>query len=94
MKNIQVIGRQWFDKINGNTYHSVDVYQNNKLIGSESFQYGYDDGYKQTAFSILCELGIYSKKRRENGSYIDYYKFTREDNILFSVSDVSRRKDL
>jgi len=26
--NITISARRWFDKVNGNTYHSVDVYAN------------------------------------------------------------------
>lgn len=92
--NIQVIGRRWFDRQWGNTYHSVEVYQDNKLIARIPFEYGYDDSYKQTAFQVLMEKGFYSSERYDNGMYKDYHKFITGDNILFSVTDVSRKRDL
>jgi hypothetical protein len=86
MKNNYVVfGRRWFDKINGNTYHSVEVYENNKFLNGTPFEYGYDDAYKQTAIEILKKLNIIKSE--------DYRGWLRE-NVLFLVCDVSRRKDL
>ena len=54
-----IIGRRWFDRKYGNTYHSVAVYKDGDLIGSVDFAYGYGDQYKQTAYGILQNLGYY-----------------------------------
>jgi len=100
-KTIQIIGKRWFDKKNGNTYHSVEVYEDNKFIGKNPFEYGYDEQYIQSAFKILQNAGIYPKtnKRLLSGLNEDYYNFQQErrsnrDKFLITVSDVSRRKDL
>ena len=46
------IAKKWFDKVNGNTYHSVRVTRHKDgavVVGQ--FQYGYGEHYKQTALA-------------------------------------------
>jgi hypothetical protein len=87
---ITIIGRRWFEKTNGNTYHSVSVSVNGELIERVGFAYGYDNSYTQTARAILekyykLPLAKYQAiwNLRDNGI-----------NIVDSVSDVARKKDL
>jgi len=47
MKNINVLVKKWFDKINGNTYHSVTFEFKNKVYFSGR-TYGYERMYEQT----------------------------------------------
>ncbi len=70
-------GVRWFDKVNGNTYHSVRVTrcEDGKTIYCP-FQYGYGDHYRQTALGamfrrdwlpegyVLETIGLFE---RENG---------------------------
>ena len=99
--NITISARRWFDSINGNTYHSVDVFANGKFLGREPFTYGYDDAFLQTAHKILQDKGIYKKtdKRLASGSDADYYEFMMDkrnnpNKFVVIVTDVSRKKDL
>ena len=87
----QIIGRRWFDSKWGNTYHSVQVFVNNQLVGEEPYAYGYDDQYIQTAFEILQEHGYFADK-----SYYDFNDDRRynRDRFLITVSDVKRKRDL
>ena len=101
VSNITISARRWFDKINGNTYHSVDVYANGKHVGQEPFEYGYGEGYLQTAHKLLQEAGIYKKtgERLKSGMGKDYYDFMMDkrehrDKFVVIVSDVARKKDL
>lgn len=94
-----IVGKRWFDRLAGNTYHSVEVYQEEKLLVRVPFAYGYGDGYKQTAFKELVRLGHYSDERTASGHYHDFrrFAFSKEsdgDGNLFLVSDVARKKDL
>lgn len=45
---------RWFDRVNGNTYHSVKVtrVRDSKTIYAP-MQYGYGDHYRQTALEIM-----------------------------------------
>lgn len=101
IKNIVISARRWFDKKYGNTYHSVDVYVNGELIGSNPFQYGYGEAYLVSAFKILQEIGVYKNTgaRFKSGGSIDYYDFIEDmrshrDKFVITVSDVARKKDL
>lgn len=98
---ITVIGRRWFDRRAGNTYHSVCVYVDGVNVGSNPFAYGYGDCYRQTAHEILQAAGYYAKTSNDlpNGSSRDYSEFFSNvidyrNKFVFSVSDVGRKKDL
>ena len=99
--NITISARRWFDKVNGNTYHSVDVYANGVHVGRNPFAYGYDEAYLQTAHEILQKAGIYKKtdERLKSGADADYYEFTKDkrenrNKFVIICTDVERKKDL
>jgi hypothetical protein len=98
--HIVIIGRRWFQRTYGNTYHSVTVSVDGVVIGHTPMAYGYGDQYIQSAFEILQDKGIYPKTgERKNGMDNDYSKFLQDrmdhrDRFTVSVSDVARQKDL
>lgn len=57
IKTIDVQAKEWFDKINGNSYFSMEVTINYGLKDQTSFyvpmQYGYGDHYRHEAFEEL-----------------------------------------
>ena len=81
-------GKRWFDRINGNTYHSVNVVVNGiqKYI---PLTYGYGEHYLQTAVESLISDGIF---KDEN----EWYEFrnNHRDKYYITVSDVKRKGDL
>ena len=95
MKKINAIiinGRRWFDKINGNTYHTASV---NVLFANGSdksfnipFQYGYGDQYQHSAWEVL------KKAKLVSGSIPWQYCRDNKIKLITNVSDVSRKKDL
>ena len=54
---IEVQGREWFDKVNGNSYHCVYISINGSLVITVPFTYGYEDSYKYTATNAMSEAG-------------------------------------
>ncbi len=54
---------KWWDKVNGNTYHSVRIsrHRDGKLLYCP-FQYGYGDHYRQTALEAMAKAGWIPKK--------------------------------
>ena len=53
-----VMAKKWFDKINGNTYHSVRcIRHKDNAVVVGAFQYGYGEHYKQTALYAMAEAG-------------------------------------
>jgi hypothetical protein len=82
---------KWFDKVNGNTYHSVRITQtkDNKIFVSDPCVYGYDSAYRQTALKIMFENNLFPKKYNNK----NYYLYERENNypILWECSDGLKR---
>jgi len=58
MKKFTCNAIKWFDKVNGNTYHSVRVirHKDNKIVTGQ-FQYGYGEQYQQTALEEMIRAG-------------------------------------
>lgn len=89
---IQIIGRRWFDRVNGNTYHSSELLVNGILVFREPYQYGYDSQYEYTALRWLQSNYQMPKKWSDMSPVwrLRDYGIT----VNSSVSDVSRKKDL
>ena len=83
-------GARWFDRTNGNTYHSVQIHnlETGETI-SQGETYGYDDHYKQTALTLMLKAGWLPEKYTEK----DVCSFERENDypIIWHVSDGLKR---
>lgn len=86
-KNITVLGRRWFQKLYGNTYHTVTVITDNETLESP-VTYGYGDAFLQTAGEMLKNAGY----------NVDYPLWrqceAKKIRLTTLVTDVTRRKDL
>ena len=92
---ITVIGRRWFERVNGNTYHSVAVYVNGDLVEYMPFDYGYGSMYMQNAGDILAKHYDLPLKRYEHGGMEGLWRLKDKGfKIIDSVTDVERKKDL
>jgi len=81
-----IIARKWFNS--GNTYHNVEIYDNDKNLISESgLTYGYGEAWKQTAYNILKKKGLVKEKDRFN------HDLNRK-RFFYSCSKVTRKRDL
>jgi len=99
MNSITVIGRKWFDKINGNTYHTATI-----LIDGEHkpeldipFQYGYGDQYLQSAGQLLDEAGLVSLERHPVLSCSEGLRSWCDRNnvtLYYQADYLPRKKDL
>ena len=85
--------KRWFDKKNGNTYHSVEIYEKEKLLTKVDFAYGYGTAYEQTILEELIKHGFY-KKSDCMSSLRRTVKEIHGDDLLVFVADVSSKKDL
>ena len=60
-KTIDINGKEWFDKVNGNSYFSAEATVNFGMEDERTFkvpfQYGYGDSYIHEAGYLLCECG-------------------------------------
>ena len=92
-----VIAKKWFDRVNGNTYHSVRCirHKDNAVVVGQ-FQYGYGEHYKQTALGLMADAKWLSKKYRGIDDMChsqNCFAYERENNypILWTVSKGLKR---
>lgn len=60
-----ITGRRWFDKANGNTYHTAMVNVNGQSYGKSPITYGYEEQYMQTGKEILLKYFNLPKGMKE-----------------------------
>ena len=62
MKTIDINAKEWFDKVNGNSYFSARVTLDYGMENEQSFilpfQYGYGDAYVYEALNELKQKGL------------------------------------
>lgn len=89
IKTIDVNAKEWFDKVNGNSYHAAIVTINYGMEDAKTihvpFQYGYGDQYRYSAFKALQEEGIIPVQEGMQ-SYWRYY----EDNNIISRHNIEK----
>jgi len=86
-----VIAVKWFDKVNGNTYHSVRCVRhkdNAVIVGS--FRYGCREHYKQTALSVMADAKWLPIKYRNIDTQF-HYEYENNYPILWTVSEGLKR---
>jgi len=97
MKNITIIGRRWFDKINGNTYFSAEGLIDGEPKVKIDFSYGYGNQYEWETFGELEKQGyITDVEHYKNGGHEAPFRYCQRKDITYyaTVSDVNRKKDL
>jgi hypothetical protein len=83
-KTIDIEVKEWFDKINGNSYFSGIITLNYLMDNQETFlmpfQYGYGSQYEQEAKAILTQ---FNKISVDNG--LSLYTYCKDNNIILIV---------
>jgi hypothetical protein len=85
-----VYGARWFDKVNGNTYHSSRIVRTEDgAVIVAPFQYGYGDHYKQTALGAILRHGWLPDKYNDE----NVYSYERDNGypIEWHVTDGLKR---
>ena len=60
---------KWFDKVNGNTYHSVRITRTSDgEVLTVKIQYGYGDSYRHTALGAMLKAGWLQNYQRKDGT--------------------------
>lgn len=96
VKIIHIEGRRWFDRINGNTYHSCEVFVNGESVGISPMDYGYDSAYIQSGYDLLVEKEyLPDTKSPTNGSSTPLWRVCEDEGIelITRVTD-GRKRDL
>lgn len=83
IKNIEINAKQWFDKINGNSYFAGNIFvefTNGKIDEIlMPFKYGYGEQYEQEAKALLTEFNYISTDWAKNLT-----RYCRENNITLN----------
>jgi len=91
MKTLDINAKEWFDKINGNSYFAGTITINYGMETEETFlmpfQYGYGSSYEQEAKSILTEFNKIS-----SNWFQGLYTYCKDNNIILRSS--IKRKSL
>lgn len=86
IETLEIIGKRWFQKSFGNTYHTAIVVVNGEELKSD-ITYGYDNHYLTTAAELLKANGYDIPS--DNGEV-----FAMMIKYEHNVTDVKRKKDL
>lgn len=85
VKTIDVNAKEWFDKVNGNSYFSGDVIVNygmkSEKIFIMPFQYGYGEQHIQEAKALLHEHNIISGKDSQ-----PLWSYCKDNKIILRTS--------
>ena len=95
--SIAIIGRRWFDRVNGNTYFSSVAVINGNQVAEIHFEYGYGEQYRDSMYNLLYKLGYCSDREKyNNGSNEPFWVYCKRKEVIQYVthSDVNRKKDL
>lgn len=96
-RSVLVLGRRWFERTNGNTYHTAEVLVDGVSVAVCLFAYGYGGQYLQSAEAELKRLGYMpGVKTYGNGCTEGAWQYFDRMGIHYSseVIDVPRKKDL
>jgi hypothetical protein len=96
--SITVVGRLWFNRGQGNTYHSAEILVNGLVVHKVPCEYGYGNQYEQSAADWLEESGFLPGRKRSpnTGGRESLHRYCERHGVAYSTSstDVSRKKDL
>ncbi|MFY4731178.1 hypothetical protein [Nitrospira sp. BLG_2] len=94
---IMLVGRRWFNKNVGNTYHSCEIYVDGTCVHKIPYAYGYGQQYEDNAKTWLIENkylpGIETKEGTPGEAL---FRYCERMGIIYNqtVTDVQRKKDL
>lgn len=97
MKHLHVSGRRWFDRKNGNTYHTAKTIVDGEPGPSVPFSYGYGEHYLTTAAEAMERTGsLPGREHHANGSAEPLWQYCERNGIKLTIDvcDVARRGDL
>lgn len=89
VNEITVRGREWFDKVNGNSYCSARVYVTDTAGNTDTiyvpFGYGYGDYYLQAAQEALHAAGVLELVKFPNGAHDPLWRVCQEQGIVLDA---------
>lgn len=96
IRGIVLQGRIWFDRANGNSYHTTAIFVNHKFVHKTETQYGYGDQYVQTGFEWLEKNGYLKNTEsfRSSSGSVCWWDYCRTNGIetIQTSHDVLKRE--
>jgi len=95
MKTLDITAKEWFDKVNGNSYFSAEIMTD---YGTEQeqtynlpFQYGYGTQYETEAKAVLTEFNLISANYGQSLS-----QYCKDNNIKYNTNKITgcKKRDL
>lgn len=94
---ITVMAREWFDKVNGNSYFTATCYVDDKVL-ELPYQYGYGDHYQDMAIRAMEKENMLPSpvEHYESGGVESLGRYCRRNKITLNCQKipVSRKKDM
>ena len=85
VKTIDIQAKEWFDKVNGNSYFSAVAWVNFRMKSEKEvtlpFQYGYGDHYIDMAKEALEKAGHIKPEKRQA-----LWRYCEENNIILRTT--------
>ncbi len=99
IQHIGLIGKRWRDRVNGNTYNSVQIMVNGKTVATLAQGYGGGSMYEDRAAVWLVKNGYLPEIERlapHMPNYKSIGQYARDLGFKYDsqVLDVPRKKDL
>jgi hypothetical protein len=92
INSIVLVGRRWFNRTKGHTYHSVEIIVDGKHVSRIPYCQGYGEQYEWNAFAWL-EANGYLPGREHNEPPFSYCQ-RHCINYTKTVTEVQRKQDL
>jgi hypothetical protein len=96
VKSITIIGRRWFQKSYGNTYHTCIILVNGQQVHECPKAYGYGDQYAKTAYQWLEKFGYMKRETYPNGGHEAVYQWAARNAVSVTAYavDVARERPI
>ncbi len=94
-KSITIIGKRWFDRVNGNTYCAARVYFDGVEVLRVPWTYGYGNYYEQVSKEQLDKKGLVNLKKYDNGMSESFWEYCNRNKItLLSEHSDGLKRDM
>lgn len=90
-RSVFIEGREWFDKVNGNSYFSARIWVDGNIVATLPFQYGYGDQYLYEAQKWLLANEYLPQETKNSGLY---YAILDSGADFYSSKTKVNKKDM
>jgi hypothetical protein len=93
IKKLELRGKRWLERTNGNTYYSAVAIYNGQEIARIGFAYGYGDQWLYDLCRLIVVDGIAIGDMKP-WQFIEYLEHENGIAVFTAVENVKRKKDL